>query len=1137
MRSLLPIAMAVVLTAGGHVLEAQEPGYHTAGTTLAQSGQWVRARESRSALLQRRVSLNLTNVKLSRALEEIARQAGLKIGYSGEVSRSPVKVSLRSDDFTAIDAIGHVLDGTGFEPFVSLRGDAVLVSAIPLEPEAPQASGRVSGTVTDAKTGLPLQSAEIVLEGTTWRGMTDAGGKYQVGEVTAAAYTMTARRVGYTKGSRSVRVSDGTDVTVDFALEQAALNLEALVVTGTADQAQQRTLGNAIGRLNVAENIVVAPPSKLQDLLSLNVPGVRVLRGSGEVGTGGVTQIRGAGSLSLSNEPLVYIDGVRSNNVNAQANQGYRGGFASPSRINDLNPEEIESIEVLKGPSAATIYGTEASNGVIQITTKRGKQGRPIYEMHSGAGATWLMNPEGRYPTVHYIGRDGAIHDYRPLELSASRGERPVFTTGGSYALGGNVSGGSERLRYLFSADIGRDEGYLSYNWQNRYAAHANLSYSSSNDKVKLDLGLGMMRSKARGASGNNTVVTRAFVSPCSLLNCEPDPANPNTTGWNGPSRGFNPSNRPEDYDHIFAYDNNDRTVFSLTIRHNPMPGFRHRLLVGPDFTNNFSSNLVERVPADRVPVPVLGDGFTGTTEYRATFLTLDYGASADWSMTKSFIATTSAGVQYYHRLSQQVTAEGRGFSIPGPAGLSGAATVTTAESYVENKTLGVYAQEQLAYKNRLFLTGALRADDNSAFGESFNAVYYPKFALSWIASEEPFLANSNLVSQLRFRGAWGRAGQQPSVFAAIQTYQTVLQRTGQSGITPASIGNPDLKPEVGEELEVGFDAGLFKQRFGIEFTFYNKKVKDAILSAPLKPSTGFPGTQLTNIAMTRNRGIELAIDGAPIRSRNVGLDLRFTLATNDARIIDLGSRPPTFRGFAFVSQWDVQGFAPGAYFYKRVVSSTIEKRAVGGVQLPIGTNAMCEGGTDLGHGDGTVVSCAQAPRIYTGKPTPSWYGSFSSTVSLGKRLRILGLVDYVGGLRQMVSDIFTAHTARFTSRAAVEGDPVLSAYVGRLLLNGDLSNAGAAGLMKAGFAKLRIVSASYDLPERVARWVGASRGSITFSGENLVILWREQKTSFGEPWVDPETVGNISSGFAPGLVDNVLPQAARFRTVVRLTF
>ena len=482
-------------------------------------------------------------------------------------------------------------------------------------------------------------------------------------------------------------------------------------------------------------------------------------------------------------------------------------------------------------------------------------------------------------------------------------------------------------------------------------------------------------------------------------------------------------------------------------------------------------------------------------------------------------------------------------FAIPGPSDITGAAQLAAQELYQENKTLGFYGQEQLAWKNRRFLTAALRADGNSAFGANFSAVYYPKFSFSWVASEEPFLANSKIFSQLKFRGAWGRAGQQPDIFSAIRTYQPKVGHGGLGGVSPQNFGNPDLKPEIGEESELGFDMGLFKQRMGLQFTFYTKDVKDAILSLPVKPSRGFPGFQFVNIGKTRNRGIEVAVDGTPISSRNLGVDLRLTLATNTSTILDLGGTPPSFVGADFLQQWNVEGFAPGSFFYRKVLSSTVKKFGV----LPIGIDPVCEGGTDLGRGNGTQVPCLdettgqQAPRIYAGRPTPKWNGSLSATITLGRRLRLLGLLDGLGGNTVDVGDIAAVHTFFFNSKAVLTGDPVLSGYIGTWQLQGDANAVGALGLIKGGYIKLRTVSASYDVPEHYTRWLGASRGSITVAAENLAILWREQKDVFGVPWIDPEISANfpgVTGQYSNyGYIQESFPQAARIRTTIRLTF
>ncbi|MBM4186352.1 MAG: SusC/RagA family TonB-linked outer membrane protein [Gemmatimonadetes bacterium] len=1000
-------------------------------------------------------------------------------------------------------------------------------------------SGAVAGTVVDSRTGRPLADAAVAVEGGTARVRTNARGEFRF-ESLSGTVQLQVSRIGYRP--RTATAAAGT-TTVRVELDELAVKLDELVVTGTAAEQTKRSMGNVVGQVSVADIVQIAPPTKIQDMLSVNVPGVRVIRSGGAVGGGGPTRIRGSGSLSLSNEPLIYIDGVRINN-DAAANTEAFFNWSYPSRINDLNPEEIESIEILKGPSAATIYGTEASNGVIQVITKRGRAGRPTWELHADAGANWLQNPEGRFEPNYYVGRDGKVKEFRVLDFQkeicldpARNCPTHVFSTGTPFAAGLTLSGGTEALRYFFSIDANRDEGYLHYNWQNKYNARANLSYSSRDDKFKVDLSFGGVRSKTRSAEAFQAVTT-SIIWSCNFPGCEPDPSDPDNTGWNGPGHGFQ-FYRPEDYDAAFGFDFIDRTMFSMKFSHRPLPWLRHQLTVGPDFTTNRSSNLIERDGSGYNPFFDWSLGYKTGRTMRSTFLTLDYGAAADWSISKSLTSTTSVGAQYYYKQYDILRGEGRRFSIPGGSDITGASQRVAEESFFENKNIGIYAQQQFALKNRLFLTGAVRGDDNSAFGSNFDAVIYPKVSASWVLSDEPFMPKTGFISQLKLRGAWGRAGLAPDVFSAIRTYQPKVGPAGQGGVSPQNLGNPNLKPEVGEEIELGIDAGLFNQRLGVEFTFYNKDVKDAIVSVPNKPSRGFPGVSFVNLGKTRNRGIELALDGTVINQANLGLDLRGTIATNSNTILDMGDLNPLVGGI-IGNQWDVEGFPAGSIFSKKVVGSSIQRIPVGAIQLPIGFDPMCEGGTDLGYGNGTQVPCESAPRIFQGRVTPAWNGSLSATLTINKRLRVLGLVDYLGGHYITCGDCWAMHAFFLSSREILEGtDPILSGYLGTFLLQGDPNSVANTGLFKAGFAKLRTVSVSYDLPNRLTRWVGAARGSITISGENLVTLWRAQKEAFGVSWIDSEISSNAPwAGVRDqGFIQESFPQAARVRATMRFSF
>ncbi len=991
-------------------------------------------------------------------------------------------------------------------------------------------AGTITGTVVEAKTGRLLADARVRVEGTEVRAVTNTRGQFTLSGLSGATVQLTTGHVGFQPLTQQAAVG-GAPIRIE--LNQLAVKLDEIVVTGTVGEATARSLGNTIGKVDVANTVVLAPPTKLQDMLSVNVPGVRVVRAAGSVGSGGITRIRGAGSLSLSNEPLLYIDGVRVYNEAAVRTQGFQNfSGESPSRINDLNPEEIESIEVLKGPSAATIYGTEASNGVIQIITKRGRAGRPVFETHMATGATWLQDPEGRYPSNFYMDHDGSVKEFNVQKFRNSLGDPAIFSTGMPVSFGGSVSGGTDRITYLFAGDFNRDEGYMSYNSQNKYNARANLSYRSTNDKFKVDLSLSALRSSLKSAQAFQPITT-SIVWACVNNSCRPTEANPSTTGFNGPGRGFT-FYRPEDYAETEAFDDVDRTTFSTKFTHRPFPWLQQHLTIGPDFVNNNSSNLDERHADSRRPFFSASNGQKTQGQSRTTYVTVDYGASANWAPSSTLNTTTSVGAQYYYKQLATLYGEGLIFAIPGPGDVNGAAQRSSSESFLENKTFGVYVQEQLSWKNRRFFTAALRGDGNSAFGKSFSAVYYPKFSVSWVLSEEPFLANKSWIPQLKFRSAWGRAGQQPDVFSALQTYQAKVGHLGAGGVTPQNLGNSDLKPEVGQEFEIGFDAGLLNQQVAVEFTYYDKKINDAILSIPLKPSGGFPGFSFVNIGQTSNKGVELALDVTPIAASKLGLDLRFTIAKNTSKITDLGGLPPSIVTFA--SQYNVEGFAPSSFFLKKVVSANVVKVPK---EVPTATNVMCEGGTDLGAGDGSVVSCDNAPRIYRGNPTPSWSGSGSATLTISKRLRLLALVDYLGGSTTDVGDVGYGHLFFLNSKSILTGDdPILTGYY-NLLQAGYGGAADAAGLFNSGFARLRTISASYELPGKFAKLVGASSGSFTVSGENLAFLWRAQTEAHGTKWIDPEIRPNFAGDVtgSQGYAQESFAQAARIRMALRFTF
>ncbi len=1143
-------------------------------------------KEAAARLLEMPAQLDVRNITLTAALTQLSEASGVVVAFSPTLLNSDHRrVDCACRELTVSQALDRLLSGLGFR--YSVRdGQVILTPVVPpasrhAEPAGPARTELalaalaarqplphlefrsapapqepvVSGTVVDQGTQQPVADARVAVAGSARAATTDARGQFRLGGLTGQEVTLEVIRIGYRRLIQTVRVGA---LDLRLVLQPQVVNLDEVIVTGTAGGQEVRALGNAVTRVDVTGLEEIAPAVNLQGILATRVPGLAIQSAGGNVGAGGVFRIRGASSLALSSNPLIYVDGVRVDNNNQAGTPralndckiGNDCRFA-PSRVNDLNPDEIESIQVVKGPAAATLYGTEASNGVIQIVTRRGSSGRPTVQLTAKQGATWIHSPETAFPHPYYRSSTGEIVEFNVLEYGRKVGfpvslygecPRPyreeggmckgnVFSTGMASAIGGSVSGGAETVKYFFSADFDRDEGTVSYNWQNRLSGRGNLTWAP-NDKLGIDVGIGYTRSKTRSQAPMQQPITAAIIFACFFPGCEPGSTAPLRA--DGPWRGFQfllPERLENDAE---AYDELDRAMVNGTARYRPFPWFSHRLTVGGDFSEQRLSGLARKLDGAWRLGTFRPDGQRGLFNRGVTYASADYATTAAFRVGSGLGLETSAGLQYYRRRTTVLWSLADNLSVGGLGTLSAGSVRTTDEEYIENKTFGAYAQQQLSWKNRFFLTGGLRGDDNSAFGTDFDFVLYPKLAASWVVSDEPFFQSLPGISTLKLRAAWGKAGQQPDAYVALQTYRPYIGGGGATGLTTDNFGNPELKPEVGREIEVGFDAGLFNERVGVEFTYYHKRTSDAIIPVALPPSTGFAGTRLLNLGAIVNKGTEIALSATAYRSRGLTVDLRSAVSFNSNEVESLGPGRASLFASQF-NQFHVPGFPVGAFFARRVVSATVSNG--------VASNVMCESGmliegTNLSRGGGAPVPCAQAPEVYMGGVLPTWQGASSITVAVGGRLQLFGQVDYIGGHYQRQAEVASANTGRRT-KAYFEGtDPILlgafaNTFDSRLQL----------GLMNLGFARVRDLSATYALPDAWARRFGTSQMSLTASLRNLWFLWRKQPTLFGHPYTDPEVrfngtfyAGDPSGGLA-GNVQDAWPIPRRFLLTLRTTF
>jgi len=987
--------------------------------------------------------------------------------------------------------------------------------------QAQTATTTITGQVVDSATARPLMGAEVMVvadgaAGPARGARAGANGQYTITGVPIGAVELRVRLVGFAPQQRRLTLLEGATATANFVLAPRSLRLDQVVITGTVGVKQRRAVGNVIETINAQEVLAVAPVRNVEQLIGARTPGLIVLPATGQVGTGAQLRVRGTSSLSLSNEPLIYIDGVRMD-ASVSRGPGQRGGGGA-SRLNDINPQDIESIEVIKGPAASTLYGTEASNGVIQIITKRGKSGKTRFEFTTRQGTNWLANPEGRAGSLFgKVPVTGEIVSFNLYRNEVENGNGPIFTNGRNQGYNASLTGGTDANRYYMSASYDDDVGVVSYNWDKKFSARANVDVSAT-DKLRLQGSIGHIRDRIRLAQ------QAIDIDPFSNLVW----GTPLTKSTGKRGFGFSP---PEEWRTAESHADNDRTTLSLTALYSPKEWFSHRLVTGLDVNSENNWTLYPRQPLGSLDF--LGNNGLGAKNVARSsrnFLTLDYAGSLRYGWQEALRFTTSVGLQHYRSELSTISATAATFPAGPITTVSGGATRSGAEDYIANATVGMFVQQEAAWNNRVFVTAAVRADDNSAFGKEFSAAYYPKLSGSWVIAEEPWFKVPFLES-LRLRAAFGAAGTQPGTFDASRLYDPSVGYQNAPGLVPGSFGNPQLKPERSQESELGFETTL-GGRADVSYTHYSRNITDAIVNSPIAPSVGFPGSQVINIGRVRGWGDELSVTLRVLQGRKVAWELGTQLASNGNRIEDMGGTQFLTVGGGGQAQNRV-GFSIADFFLYKVRSATLD--ATGAV-----LTSVCDGGTgkaglEMGGAD---VPCATAPRVRWGHSQPTWQAGLNSTVTLFNNLRLYARVDGNGGHLQSNTEIRALHNQGSTEAVIRRNDPFLQVY--RAI------EADAPGTYKAGFLRLREVSATYTLGSALTRVLGADGGTISVAGRNLSMLWTAQhgwntsrdgqiNVDIAKQHVwDPEirAVGQLSNGF-----QTILPPTASFTATVRLSF
>jgi TonB-linked SusC/RagA family outer membrane protein len=988
-----------------------------------------------------------------------------------------------------------------------------LVAALALPHQAAaQAQATVIGQVTDAGSGAAVADARLQIAGTTLSAVTDIRGNYRITGVTPGAIVIEARRVGYRALDLAATVTAGQTFTGNFRLVTSVVVLSEIVTTGTVGEQTRRAQAATVADIGVSDIAQVSPVSNINQVLQSRVPGVSVVGASGTSGTTSQIRVRGASSISLSNEPLIFIDGVQL--VSGDKGPGVGGQRAD--RLSELDLSTIESIQLVKGPAASTLYGSNASAGVIQIITKRGRVGSGRFvqtvrmEYNSidanftppsnfalcGAShvAPTSTNPLCRGQAV------GTLVSDNPLEREGA------FQTGQMYGVGWSGRGGGENYGYYANVNYDTEDGTTRNNGFDRQGARVNFNWIPRNNLV-LDAGFGLNKAHTILPDNDNNVYGWMGGSLLGTPLSRTDDGSGND-GWFGFER---------DVSSIAAIENEvltHRTLATMTATWTPRPWFRNKFTAGADILRDESRRFFPK--NDRGSYQgTANTGSLGETRLGAERLTLDYQGNIESShMNDAVVSNISFGAQLIDSRFESVTATGLGFTVNSANVVSAASSTSGGQGFTQQRGIGVLAQWQLGWNDRRYLQVGGRIDANSSFGRATDWFFLPKIGASWVISEESFW-NIDAVSSFRLRGAWGQSGRSPTPGAALTTLNPAPYIGGTSAILPGAVpdspGNQDLKAERGSEIEFGFDAGLFDERFGVELTYFNKNTKDLLLVTPLPPSLGFATNPFANIGEVSNKGFEIAINALPVNTPSLSWDLRVGLSTLDSKVIDLGDVAP----FGTVNKV-TPGYQAGAWH-----SHTI--RSIDTV-----TNIV------------TVADTLE----FAGNILPTFEGNFSTNITLFRNFRIYGLIDTKRGHKVRNFTDFFRETQLVRSDNRLDPDklskterlrrygnqtPGQPAFVRENGLSATVNDVQEAYIQDADFVRLRELSVTYTLPGRIAGLMGAQSGALTVGGQNLG-LWTDYEG------FDPEVVSNAGAAFQR---DDFLtiPPSRRFIVRLNLTF
>ncbi len=991
----------------------------------------------------------------------------------------------------------------------------VALLAVPFAAASAQ-TGSITGKVIDKATQRPLSEARVVIPGTTLEARTNDQGEFRFAAVRPGRLIVGVYHIGYKATSDTVAVTAGRATTVNLAMTASLVTLSELVITGTAGNLERKAQAALVASVSAKSVIETAPIATVANLLQSRVPGVALTTQSGTAGTGTTIRIRGASSINLSNQPLVFIDGVRT--IEGQVASGQSGQVYD--RLNDINPDEIESIEVVKGPAAATLYGADASAGVIQIITKKGKAGstggmRQSVRFEMG-NSQLQWTPPANYATctAALVATTSTNPLCRGQAVGALVSDNPIVRVGGfrdgsDRIVSWNGTGGGQNYGYNLSYGEDHSLGLLPNNKFTRYNVRTNFNYVPT-EKLTIDAGIGLSQSETQLPDNDNNIYGWLGGSMLGSPLTRND-AGTSFDGWYGANRHYNALAS------IYRQLKTHRVVTNLTATYLPVPSFSNRVTLGMDFVGDEQRSFFPKNDSAWYG-GALNTGSNNQTFRYAERYTFDYLGNVKRNFGRAWEVNGSFGLQVISTRNSNTNATGLGYVTNANYSINSAATTTGSSGFTEQRQFGYLGQLQIGHENKRFLQVGARIDKNSSFGTSAPSILLPKIGGSWAISEESFFDRwARYVNTLRLRASYGTTGRSPNPGDALTTLSAAsynITGTTEAGAIPGNPGNPNLDPEKGTEFEAGLDAGFFNDRLSTELTYFRKITKSMIIARPIPPSLGYRSNPLDNIGEVENSGVELAVNYDALRMNNVNWNVRLGANTLHNELLSLG---------------DVQPFNLGG-----------AGRTIVGQQLGVFVSKKIKS-IDVANNKVTVTdTLAPIGNLW---PTLEW--NLTNTVTLFRNFRVSAMVD---AKRDFLVQNFTAFFRETQLvRSNLRLDTLVLSKYERLRRYGNLTpgqpafvqengrsttvnDVREAFLEKGDFVRLRELSATYTVPTKYLRTLRNTINgvSITWAMQNVKI-WTDYSGS------DPEI--NSQSGAFSRQDFLTVPNPRKQTIRVNLTF